>query len=163
MFKINGSEIRHNELVRWLKKRCEYSDCVYDDPGYSDYYRSWFKCIDISNEIYLKGDIDCQINNDIDISLSTNFSDSIEQYTDHVQIDDVKNMIVLPGSNHSNANYLYKIINNYMLHPHNNNTFHIPIVSNNPKQPFNDNSYKTMRMKIDKNLLYNYVYTYSKK
>lgn len=169
----------HRELlIEWLKNKCAYSRNVYEDPGYTSYYKREFNIVNGvgCSEIYQPGDIDSELNIEYDEHLH-----KIDDYIDYIlanktnlfreryygaeydkaykklQCMEKKNMVILPGSNHSNANYLYKKL--IRLIDDNDITYTIPYVSSNPAVSFK-NDHKQAKMKINKE---NFYYFLSKK
>lgn len=166
-----------NELIRWLKQKCDYSDNVFRDPGYSDYYKSMFNIVDTHNFIYANNDIDHELNVgyvEYETNNEKNSEDAeLEQFIDVVPYKNKNsksdaenhniNIVILPGSNHSNANYLYKLLMHECMEINNNDEpYHIPNVSPNPKVPYTIN-HKKVQITINKEEFYSFVKKYSKK
>lgn len=125
----------HHELKKWLKRKCENSDNVFKDPGYSNFYKGMFGITD-NDFFYLPNNQDIDLNRDVNVgyvsvsvnnstdngvnngaNISTNNSNSefySETYDKLGQFVDVNSeneqIAILPGSNHSNSNYLFKLI-----------------------------------------------------
>ena len=165
--------VRHNRkkkllLINWLKKRCSYSEDIFKDPGYSDYYKNEFNIIDgIDNTyFYNSNDIDHEINigyddDDNDNDDFYNFGEFID-YVDPIKIseDDIRytNIVILPGTNQSNANFLYKIIKKYIDNA--KLRYNIPIISNDLTEKY-ESEYKSASIQINKESFYNYLRQYS--
>ena len=183
-FKKNVSD---KELKKWLGQKCDCSDNIFDDPGYTDYYKKHFGIHDEYEIYYKKNDIDEQIN----IGYEKNFDNEednhltdAEKYVDYVPeeisqslIDKItcdmtgneklktiqkltsKGIIILPGSNHSNANYMYKIIKDSVDKM---GTYEIPDISPDPTVEFKGEN-TNISMKVDKVKVYKFIYRYSDK
>lgn len=67
------------------------------------------------------------------------------------------NMVILPGTNHSNANFLYK----ELLQTINDLNYHIPYVNIDPSLPY-EGTYKIAKLNIDKESFYNFLRINSK-
>lgn len=163
--KDNG-KINNIQLEKWLQKKCELSDNIFEDPGYSDYYRDRYRIYDLNRNYYKINDIDEKLNIGyvhVDQESDDDLLDA-EKYVDFVPSD--KNsanskytgIAILPGSNHSNANYIFKLINEYTQ----NTPYKIPTISSDPATKF-EGTCTNIRMDIDKKNLYEFVHTYSKK
>jgi len=163
-------QTKRSRMIRWLNGTCNYSNDIYKDPGYSDSYKSYFNIRDDNHIIYNDNDIDDKINMDYD-------DDSIDEFTDYVPIDipqeeinmktkdysekekeqiiDIltrKNIVIPPGSNQSNANFLYKFLKNFV----HNYSYHIPRIPNHNKQYVGE--YEYLNMDIDKESLYMFMF-----
>lgn len=193
----NNSVKKRDSLFKWLKSRCDYSDDVFKDPGYSNFYKSHFNIIDNQNTLYADGDIDHELNigyfDYIDPNKEKHPQDAeIEQFIDHVpivgevtlavgednfidsieetdqtsetdSIDSIEseikdkltrhNIVILPGSNHSNANYLYKRLT---IFADELGSYRVPFVQNDPKKPFTNRS-KNLYIEIDKEGFYQFI------
>lgn len=161
--KFNKKKREHNELVKWLKSYCDYSDNAFKDQDYSDAYKKIFNITDTDGIFYEKGDIDYELNigyADYANGVQKDPDDEeLEQFIDHVPVSDQsrRNIVILPGTNHSNANYIYKIIKNETI----NHKYKIPYLSNNPSIPYNGNI-KEAEMMINKVDVYTFVKENSK-
>ncbi|VBB18338.1 hypothetical protein YASMINEVIRUS_801 [Yasminevirus sp. GU-2018] len=73
-----------------------------------------------------------------------------------------ENILILPGSNHSNANYLYKLITLECLKLNNKKEkpYFVPYVSPDPRVPFRSNS-KGVGVHIDKEDFYSFIKAHS--
>ena len=181
------SKNHRDELIKWLKHPCKYSDDLYRDPGYSDYYISKFGIEDKNNRIYKKNDIDSELNvgfNEIldpdnDIYDESDINIFIDYIPSNIYSDDIDNvlnkfptysrkhiqrklerecMVILPGSNHSNANFLFKSVNDTItkrLKP-----YKIPYVQSDPTLPY-EGGHKDAKIFIDKEAFYNFIYKQS--
>lgn len=153
--------IAKDELIDWLKKPCNHMYNQYEDPGYSQYYRGYFnrqynKINDVQADILVSPpfiDID-----DMPHYEST-YDDTLHQYADHVLDNSCSkySYVVLPGSNHSNANFFYKLISDVL---DNVEPFDVPYVSSEPSKGFCD-EYKKIDPAIDKRKTYEFVKKYS--
>jgi hypothetical protein len=178
---------KHTELIRWLQSNCDYSDGSFKDPGYTKSYRSWFNITDHHNVFYDDGDIDHKINiGYVDYMFEQDKDPEdivIEQYMDFIprkvdpetirtaimncspdEADHIRttmtrtNMVILPGSNHSNANYLFKALTSEMF----DKEYEIPYVPANPKEPFKGVTKKSYPV-INKEEFYQFLKDHSKK
>lgn len=181
------SKNQHDELVKWLKQPCKYSDDLYKDPGYSGYYLSKFGIYDKNSIIYRKNDIDNELNVGFNEILDPNFDiydeSDINMFIDYIpsniNSDDIndeihkyplysrkhiqkklerKCMVILPGSNHSNANFLFKSLNdviNKKFRP-----YKIPYVQSDPTIPYMG-EHKDAKIFINKEAFYNFIYKHS--
>ena len=173
-------------LERWLKARCRWSDNVFDDPGYSSRYKSYFSGL-FDDDTYIDGDIDHRLNIGhyelvYDESIAYDeFDEIIEPYIDFVPSNITRSdiekvvaaypledqerarkvysrtgIVILPGSNHSNANYLYKRFIEYL---NDVREFTVPYVGT-----FRDRyrpSYKRVGLSVSKETIYNFAYSVS--
>jgi hypothetical protein len=132
---------RANKIINWLASpNKEVEGDPYKDPGYSGYYRSLF------GHPHQYGD-------DIDLSISSNnYYQNIveEQWMEKDTITKTK-FAIPPGTNHSNANALYKIISNRIS----NENFSLPNITKGVKY---NGSYIDRKMKINKKKLYGFIY-----
>jgi hypothetical protein len=183
---------KRNLLIKWLQKPCIYSNNVFKDPGYSDYYKGYFNLTNGAgiNPFYKVGDIDHILNVgyvDYTYNDSTNKLEDdveLEQFIDYLPIHvpiDVKesirknykcdeakykietlsreNMLILPGSNHCNSNYLYKKLRQFI--ENNNFTYDIPLVNANPVLEYKCES-KMEPLYLDKEDFYEFLHNNSK-
>ena len=58
---LRFSANNRDTLEKWLKSRCRWSDNVFDDPGYSEYYKSYFTWL-FNDGTYVEEDIDNSLN-----------------------------------------------------------------------------------------------------
>lgn len=137
-------------LKKWLTQRCDNSCNVFDDPGYSKYYRSFFGIHDNGN-IYKSNDIDFELNIDHNNLINDIYNDKISN------IHNIQSVMILPGSNYSNANFLYKLLSECISEF---KPFNIPNVSNDFTKSYKNNI-KLTRMIIDKKDTYDFVYKHS--
>lgn len=179
---------RKNSLVKWLKKRCDYSDDVIKDPGYSNFYKSEFCIRDGVNfrKFYELNDIDYDLNNLNNLSvMCVNHDPILDQYVDRIPIEISKdlidaavvnasyheradiiddmthlNMLILPGSNHSNANYLFKRLMRYS--EENIRSYNIPYVSVNHKMSYKGDN-RNAKLNINKEQFYEFLRLRSQK
>lgn len=165
VLRFNKKKREHDELVKWLKSYCDNSDNAFKDQNYSDTYKAMFNLTDNNENFYEKNDIDHEINIgyvDYEPEEQKDPKDEeLEQFIDHVPngLTDSSyyNIVILPGTNHSNANYIYKMIKNETI----NHKFKIPYISNNPKIPYNGDI-KDADMMISKSDVYAFVKDNSK-
>lgn len=138
--------IDNNTLKKWLAQRCDNSCNVFNDPGYSEYYKSFFGIHD--NVIINK----C---NNIDIELNINHNNLIDDIFN--DIHNIRPIMILPGSNHSNANFFYKLLSECIdkFKP-----YSIPNVSNDFTKSYK-NIIKFTGMIINKKDTYEFIYKYS--
>jgi len=180
---MNFSATDRGTLEKWLKARCQWSDNVFDDPGYSQFYKSYFGWF-CNKGTYTDGDIDHELNighyeavYDDDFSYDE-IDKNITPYIDFIPSDmtsfGIENavatypyvdqdrareiysrtcMVILPGSNHSNANYLYKRICESLTDL---KGFSIPYVGNIDTK-FKP-SYKQFKFELSKESVYNFVH-----
>ena len=190
--KRNNQEERDQKLtlVKWLKHRCAYSDDVFEDPGYSNLYKSEFNIHDKFKKFYVPGDIDHELNMNC-IDNGNEHDTYLEQFIDYVPIDvsddvikaatlnkdhyesiDIVNalshqrLLILPGSNHSNANYLFKRLTRYLEKTTTTTTtfsftpnmsqYNIPFVSADHTVSY-EGSHKTAKMEINKEQFYEFL------
>lgn len=154
------SDRKRDSLIRWLTKKCNECDDICDDPGYSNGYKRYFNIVDSGHVIYCDNDIDNEINLEYDDPL-------LEEFTDYVPIKGCsdeekkyivnkmthKNIVIPPGSNQSNANFMFKLLNEFG-HKY---SYKIPCVSNNPSDPY-DGDYESICMDIDKESFYMFMF-----
>jgi hypothetical protein len=69
------------------------------------------------------------------------------------QITNRHNIVILPGTNHSNANYIYKLIKHEALQK---NKYRIPYLSNDHRIPYKGNNKEAVMM-INKEDVYNFI------
>lgn len=179
---------KHNELVRWLKDSCNETGDIFVDPGYSDIYKSMYNIMDDTYLIYENNDIDHEINIGYEDYTDDNTkylcNVQLEQYIDYVpkhinettlntlifnksfiEAENIKlkerrhNIVIPPGSNQSNANYLYKRIIYNFKHSQNvkyngyRYTYSIPQVNLNPRVPYGG-TYKNVGILLNKEQFY---------
>jgi len=155
---------KHNELVRWLRLPCQFSDDINEDQDYSDYYKGLFNITDTKNFFYDNNNINVDIDIDFELNLELAEEDErFEDFTDHIpvidgvgidmNIDIEQKILILPGSNHSNCNYLYKMLKIEASHK---DEYSIPYLSNDPKIPYTG-ELKNASMMINKEDVYNFV------
>jgi hypothetical protein len=189
MIMATDHEAERKKLINWLRKKSKYADDLFKDPGYSAEYKSRFNIMDKNMVIYKPNDIDDELNigytDDIyGLDEKTDEEITVEQYVDYIPkeitqetIDNLMpcnheqqqeiveklsrhNIVILPGSNHSNANFLFKNILNHVnkyIEP-----YHVPFLSPDPKQPY-DGRHKTINFNLDKEEFYNFIYENSEK
>jgi hypothetical protein len=168
---------RKELLKEWLEEKCAYSSSVYVDPGYTSSYKKEFNIVNGigCKNIYEPNDIDSELNIEyneaeynldeyIDYILIKGMTETYRQKYFGSEYDELykiiqrlpkKNMVILPGSNHSNANYLYKRLIKSI--DDNNITYMLPYVSADPKASFK-NIHKPAKMIVDKEKFYYYLY-----
>jgi hypothetical protein len=184
-----GFSAKNRETLKsWLTSRCQYSDNVFYDPGYSSYYMSYFShFFDDDDSTYTDDDIDQILNigyfeTVYDDCLPENEEDEqIRPYIDFVpskiprnKIDSIvatyakedqrrarevcsrTGIVILPGSNQSNANFIYKRIMDVI---NNVRKFSVPYVGDRHKR-FRP-SYKRVGIELTKENIYNFVYSVS--
>jgi len=143
--KMNCDNLKMNRdnLINWLNRRCKYANNIDDDPNYSDYYISHFNILDNDN-LYKVNDIDYEINVKC-------IEPHYEKYVDYLN-NDTQHMVILPGTNHSNANFIFKLIRKNI----DKLSYIIPHVSKNVEQPF-EKIYKKIKHRVDKEDLYEFI------
>jgi hypothetical protein len=182
---IYAAQDRHT-LLSWLKSKCQYSEGIFDDPGYSERYKGYFSHY-FYDDTYVTGDIDYELNighyeyvyededdlSSIDEQIIpyvdfvpsglthdeiTRLADSYPlEYRDRAEeISSRTGIVILPGSNHSNANYIYKRIRE---HIDDIPAFSVPFV-NDYHKAFRP-SYKKATLTLSKTNVYNFVYSVS--
>lgn len=139
---LNTNEIK---LDRWLKSKAKYAKTLFDTEQ-SERYKSYFNC----NYTPEKGYISPYKDNDIDIknASSIRYGDECEYSTDMSDFYKDKEITFIPGSNHCNANYLYKRVSEHMAayNPE------IPVITNkNGKIKYKK---KNISTRINKNKFY---------
>lgn len=166
------------ELIAWLKRKSEYSNNVFEDPGYSNFYKRYYGIIDRDGSIYRPGDIDHELNihyvKSVDEDEKTDEDRILDQYIDFIPkqlprktvetICDIypqheaetilfDNMVVLPGSNHSNANYLFKRVSSQAktFKP-----YHVPVVDADPSHEYRGD-FKEIPLVINKEEFYQFI------
>jgi len=149
---------QHNELVKWLRLPCQFSDDINEDQDYSEYYKGLFNITNTNNFFYDSNDIDFELN----LELAED-NERFEDFTDHIPIIDgvgidmniniEQKIVILPGSNHSNCNYLYKMLKIEASHK---DEYLIPYLPNDPKIPYTG-ELKNASMMINKEDVYNFV------
>jgi len=171
------------EIKAWLRapnKNCIAGD-IYNDWGYSGYYKSMTSIYD-DNCLFYEGsdDIDNRLKYPYHKSINVcDHIDRIEDFVDHIpsnisaqQIDErtchltgtdkkyavhrlkYDPVFIPPGTNHSNANVLYKIIQKEFL---NVDPFIIPKLPNDRSTEY-DGDYVGVVPSIDKKLVYRFCY-----
>lgn len=173
-------------LRRWLGQRCSYSEDLFKDPGYSNYYKNEFNIMDGfgTRPFYQIGDIDDELNMGyVDYSVGAEKDEDdivLEQFIDyipaHIPVNmprtarsyeetceklwaNKKNILILPGSNHSNANFLFKRINRHIRQY--GTLYSIPYVSASHTTPYKK-EHKTAKMEVNKEQLYEFLRKHSK-
>lgn len=144
---------RNSKFVKWLNGQVRDSNNIYTDPGYGHHYKSMYGlCCDENDEksFYKSGDIDHQHV----IGSDKLIDDDISEYIDRIN-DDV-NLLIPPGSNQSNANYMYKLLKSSAYKVE----YEIPYVSANPTVPYTG-YHKCTGLKINKKDFYNFVHSSS--
>ena len=174
---------KREDLLKWLRASAEYSDHSFEDPGYSEHYKSYFS-IFCDDDTYVRDDLDHQLNighyegvydnyelDEVDDNLlqyvdfvPTNLSNAelegmVEAYPiedrDHArEILSREGVVILPGSNQSNANYLYKKLRNALI---NVREFSVPYVGKGRFKP----SYRRVKLHLSKQSVYNFIYSVS--
>lgn len=161
-----------SKLVEWLKKPCDYSNGIFEDPGYSEYYQSHFN---ISNEDGVfydsksdPSDIDVHMNmgnlkhhyenedNDMEntmFSMFEMYKDIIESKNKEVNID----IVIPPGSNQSNSNYIFKLIKTELMKL---DSINIPMVSKDPRTKYSGETRQIIH-DVSKEDVYNFVMNHS--
>lgn len=162
-FNKTKTQNHHRDLIKWLKKsiRGYYKDGVYSDPGYGNQYKSMFGIEDVDQLFYNKNDIDDQLASihqsitmtDPDDEYGLNvMSEFVDQYSD--KRCTLNYILIPPGSNHSNANYMYKQLK---THIHNNECeYEIPYINADPRTPYTGN-HKCTKLKLNKEDFYNFT------
>jgi hypothetical protein len=149
-------------LKKWLCSRCKYSEGVFKDPGYSSFYTSFFSHF-FDDDTYIDKDIDHEIN--IGYCAPDDYDDeycdedvNVRPYVDFVSTDGniQKGILIPPGSNHSNANYIYKRL---MIGVRHIDEFRIPRVGNKTSE-FRS-LYKNEKIVFDKEDVYKFVHSVS--
>jgi hypothetical protein len=131
--------------LRWLGQSCDKPNDVFTDPEYSKTYRSAFGLKDTNRTIYKKGDYDELLN------MALDDAGKVSRYTDYTD----RPIYIPPGSNQSNANFLFKSIVDAIcndLTPYN-----VPVWLKDSITPV----YKKLSMRIDKNEFYRFVHQHS--
>lgn len=152
-------------MIQWMKKKNRHCDSHFDDSLYSGYYKSFFGITD-DGLVYSNQDTD---NQDIDYKIGTltlgeDIQDNMDNYTDSIMTNDNEEdnikLIIYPGTNHSNANFLYKSI----MHEANDRgmSYDIPLVPSDMDQAYNG-IVKNTRLTINKEEFYKFIYNNSKK
>lgn len=167
-------------LIKWLKQRPQYSVNLYKDPGYSVFYKNEFNYQDVlgPNRLYVPGDIDHELNvgyvNYHHGDEKHEDDKTIEQFIDYVpvpihqgtvdtestkRIDNIKeisiqNIVILPGSNHSNANFLFKRLKFFIAQK--NTEYKIPFVSADPSVSYKGEQ-KIGHAQINKEQFYGFL------
>lgn len=166
------------KLEYWLKQQNKHAVSVYKDPGYSNFYKSYFGSY-VDESFYPKNDIDVKLDPIYVESLFIDDNDELQQFVDYIpqhvsqDIIDVythkkygddkrdiidklerKCLLILPGSNQSNANFVYKLLLNTIVDI---DSFSIPYVSNNINEQYTG-ELKEAYMDIDKMDLYKFIH-----
>lgn len=166
---LRNRNVRGSKLVHWLSSPCMYSSDVCEDPEYSGMYRSYFG---IQSPRKIKpDDIDFKVLEQLCYDPEEN--EDLAEYTDlydvqykvspesgevrEVNTDNAIEITILPGSNHSNANYLFKRFDEYF--DQNVIIFNIPYVPP-PNQKF-QTIFKKFMFQFDKKSMYKFVYDMS--
>lgn len=170
--------MNNRNLELWLKQKNKHVFSIYEDPEYSNYYKSYFGSY-VDETFYSKNDIDIKITPQYFENIYDNNYDEIEQFIDYIPrnvpqyvIDtathgiygnEKKNIIeklerkcllIPPGTNHSNVNFLYKLMMDNIIDI---KAFNIPYVSNNINEQYKG-IIKEEYMNINKLDLYNFAY-----
>ncbi len=152
-------------LIKWLNKKTRDSEDIYSDPGYGKHYKSLFGIEDNHQLFYNNDDIDCRfasIHESIVLFDPVHGLNEVSEYADQINGTqyggDIKHILIPPGSNHSNANYVYKLLKTNIQ----NNEYVIPYVSAKSGTPYTG-YHKCAGLKLNKEDFYNFVYTYSDK
>jgi hypothetical protein len=159
----------------------------YSDLGYSEYYKSFFQMSDNNRKFYKNGDIDEELNvgyteqvfstdplpqEDLELEQFMDYVPTSARYDTEIATiccnadkkrDIIKKLcrkciVILPGTNHSNANFLYKVLNDGLTL----NKYSIPYVLEDPNKPYYD-LHKDATMIIDKEKFYNFMCKNSRK
>lgn len=177
------NKLTPEEIKKWLRapnKNC-IADDIMTDRGYSGYYKSMTSIYD-DNCLFYEGlnDIDNRlkypyyksiyrgeridrIEDFVDMIPSNVSTQHIAEMTSHLSGADKQYaahrlkydpVFIPPGTNHSNANVLYKIIQNEFL---NDDPFIIPILPNDRSIEY-DGEYAEVVPSIDKKLIYRFCY-----
>jgi hypothetical protein len=182
-------------LIKWLQNKCELSDNVFEDPGYTEKYKYHFNITDKNHFFYDDDDIDHELNigysdyvNDEDDSkhpddvaiepfidyvpryvsdenseIESNDNNASEDNTYNIYSSAIRNknkegmvkhnIVILPGTNHSNANYLYKRLK---ILASKFEQYSIPYVNEDPKKPFTDKC-KKISIEFEKESFYHFL------
>lgn len=180
---VKQVKVSPEEIKNWLKSPNKYcNNCdIFEDPGYSGYYKSMTSIYDSDGLFYDgSGDIDNRLKYPYLKSIyKCDGQDKIEEFVDWIpsklsaqQIDlATKNLagddkqyttnrlrydpvLIPPGTNHSNANVLYKIIQNEFNHI---KPFIVPIIKDNDNSEY-DGDYSEFVPSIDKKIIYRFCY-----
>jgi hypothetical protein len=171
----------HKKLEKWLKQSNKCSSNIYEDPGYSGFYKSYYGNY-VYKSFYPEDDIDIKISPVYIEDIYTENTDELQQFIDYIPQDipsDIINNITIgtygtekqniidklerkcllipPGSNQSNVNFIYKLLLDNMINVDN---FSIPFISHNINEQYKG-TLKNSYMNIDKMELYNFVYNNS--
>ena len=171
------------KLENWLKHKNRYALSIYDDIGYSNFYKTYF-CNYVEDTFYPENDIDVRVGLEYIESINPAEKDVLANYVDYIpqhasteyintmtfnthndekkHIIDIlerKCLLIPPGSNHSNTNFIYKLMLDIMFDI---DGFSIPFVSNNINVQYTG-TLKSSYMDIDKMELYNFIYNNSTK
>lgn len=164
-FKLPIIKIDANkELIKWLHKRSKYSDNIFKDPGYSNSYKARFGTYNEDDLVYSKNDIDYEINKNIWYMFDEDTDNDVKKFSDIiVSLDHNKNnkyepIVILPGTNHSNANFLFKEVMDSIIND--TNIFCVPYVPNLPSEQFKG-TIKEINMNLDKKDFYKFMFKYS--
>ena len=151
------------KLEKWLKQISDYSCSPFDGLNYSDYYKSYFGNVSNDGIIY-----DTSTgSNDIDVKLNIGYcryppgieknpeDKIVEQFIDTVVDDNgvVMDIVIPPGTNQSNANFLFKLFSDMIgdMTPTN-----VPIVSSDHTARYTG-GVKQLRFTLPKNDLYQFL------
>jgi hypothetical protein len=104
MSKIIKFPAKHEEnLDQWLNKRAVYSNDLFDSD-YSDHFMSYFNLnLNKTNILYKENDPDWKSSCDKSIFDTENSEELYDKVDDKI-------VPFIPGSNHCNANFIYKKI-----------------------------------------------------
>jgi len=164
---ISKQKHNHDKLLKWLRSRCDYSDDAFKDQDYSPYYKSMFNIMDIDGMFYEKDDIDHELNigyvdygeGEIKHPKDEELEHFIDSAFNEIKTSENKNnvcdhnIVILPGTNHSNANYVYKIIKYEAVQK---NQYNIPYLTNNSKISYKGD-HKEASMMINKEDVYKFI------
>lgn len=166
------------KLENWLKQKNKHATSLYKDPGYSSFYKSYFGMY-VDETFYPKNDIDIKLDPMYVESIYSDDNDELEDFIDYIPqyvsqdiidaatyktygndkqdiIDKLerKCLLILPGSNQSNANVIYKLLLDNISDI---SSFSIPYISNNLQEQYTG-ELKDAYMDINKTDLYNFIY-----
>jgi hypothetical protein len=180
----------NKDVVKWLKTPlCPYDE-VELDQQYSKNYKSYFGLTDMDGIYYRDGDIDDVLKGLFIENLQddeTTYDLNAMQFMDFLPVDCPQKNIdilclnctdrekhkisqimrrrpiyILPGTIHSNANVLFKMIQSDLQHIAHNTPFMLPQISSDPRVRF-ENKYEDCSPLINKESLYNFAFGLSKR
>jgi hypothetical protein len=150
-------------LERWLKKLSKRSVSAFADPGYSNYYLSYFGNYYKNGEIYNvssnSDDLDTNLNIGYFLYQPGTEKEAedlvIEKFIDTVVQPDesVLDIVIPPGTNQSNSNFLFKLFDEALSELE---TTNIPVVSNKSSFRYTGAS-KRLKAKLSKRCLYRFL------